>query len=220
MQVCSRLASALFMLCTPLFDTLSALALLIKIQWSVTGHSIFSAFCILLLSVPFYSAMSFRQDVWKRKTMRIFGYHIWARLRMFSFPVWLKLLKLYATIIKQVTAEWSDTDNRMTLCCISCDLLIHYLHLGCSTLCARHLCLVYLLVHVDGVRLRLWTAVNVGHVVHPLGDIWVRSHGGMMLTGKDQRTQRNMSQCHFVPTISHMYWPGCKPGTVRWEVGN
>jgi hypothetical protein len=49
-----------------------------------------------------------------------------------------------------------------------------------------------LVVHVDGVRLCLWTAVPNRAVVHPQGDwhVSVESHGGMIVTGENRRTRR------------------------------
>jgi hypothetical protein len=47
--------------------------------------------------------------------------------------------------------------------------------------------LSYVVIHVDRVKLRLWTAATNKHG-HPPGDtISMRSHGGMVLTGENRR---------------------------------
>jgi hypothetical protein len=51
---------------------------------------------------------------------------------------------------------------------------------------------VHVVVHVDGVRLCLWTAASNGSNVHPPGYIYMsmNSYGGMILTEKNRRTWR------------------------------
>jgi hypothetical protein len=44
-------------------------------------------------------------------------------------------------------------------------------------------------VHVDGVRLCLWTAVTNESTVHTPGDVNMENHFGMMLTGENRRTR-------------------------------
>jgi hypothetical protein len=39
----------------------------------------------------------------------------------------------------------------------------------------------------------------------------MKSHGGLILTGGNRRTQKSLSQYHFVHK-SHMDWPGTNPG--------
>jgi hypothetical protein len=60
-----------------------------------------------------------------------------------------------------------------------------------------------LVVHVNGVRLSLWTAASNGPIVHPQGRC-IESYDGMILTGENWRTRREpvpMSLC--LPQIPH-----------------
>jgi hypothetical protein len=41
-------------------------------------------------------------------------------------------------------------------------------------------------IHVDGMRLCLWTAVTNGIIVHPADYIWIRNSGGIILTSKTE----------------------------------
>jgi hypothetical protein len=70
------------------------------------------------------------------------------------------------------------------------------------------------------VRLRLWTAVTNGHIVHPQ---MLYGYGERRWNdidrGKPNNSEKNMSQCHFVHHKFHMDWPGREPETVRWEAG-
>jgi hypothetical protein len=37
--------------------------------------------------------------------------------------------------------------------------------------------------------------------------------------GKPKKSEKNLSQCHFIKHKSHMDWRGREPGNPRWEVG-
>lgn len=49
---------------------------------------------------------------------------------------------------------------------------------------------IRVVVHIEGVRLCFWTAVPNGSFVHLTDNVSIKSHGGMILTGKHLRTRR------------------------------
>jgi hypothetical protein len=48
-------------------------------------------------------------------------------------------------------------------------------------------------------------------------DMSMESHGGIILTGENWRTLKNLSLCHFVHHKSNTEWHGSEPGYPRWE---
>jgi hypothetical protein len=76
-------------------------------------------------------------------------------------------------------------------------------------------------VHIDGVRLCLWTVATDGPTVHPPGDIWAwRVMVEWYQWLKPKNLERSLSQYHFVHHNSHMDWPGLEPGLPWWEAGD
>jgi hypothetical protein len=68
-------------------------------------------------------------------------------------------------------------------------------------------------VHVDGVRLRLWTSTTNGTIVHPqviyeYGEPWWDDIDG----GKPKNSDKNLSQRHSVHHKSHIDQTRRKPG--------
>jgi hypothetical protein len=73
-------------------------------------------------------------------------------------------------------------------------------------------------VHFNGVRLRLWTVATNRPIVHP-PDVW--SPSGLILTEeKPNNSEKNLSHCHFVHYKSHMDSPGGDFGPPQWESGD
>jgi hypothetical protein len=65
------------------------------------------------------------------------------------------------------------------------------------------------IVHVDGVRICLWTAATE---FIPGWCVSMESQGGMMLTGENPRTpDTNLFHCSFVYHESQMDWLGLNP---------
>jgi hypothetical protein len=64
--------------------------------------------------------------------------------------------------------------------------------------------LVHDVVHVDGVRLCLWTATSNRPVVHPQV-MRVESHGRMILTGRNQRSRRETCPSATLPSINYTW---------------
>jgi hypothetical protein len=76
----------------------------------------------------------------------------------------------------------------------------------------RHECIL-LLVHVDGVRLCLWTAATNGPTVHPQDYIWVWSHGRMILTRETWRTWKEICPSAILSTTNPTWIDlGTNPG--------
>jgi hypothetical protein len=91
--------------------------------------------------------------------------------------------------------------------------------LSCDMNC--HIPCIVVVVLVDVVRLRLWTAATNRPVVHPPDNIWQWS-----LTvewhwqEKTENSGKNLPQCQFVNHKSHMNWPGREAGPPRKEAGD
>jgi hypothetical protein len=67
--------------------------------------------------------------------------------------------------------------------------------------------------HVDGVRLRLWSAATDGSIVYPLDYMNVENHGGMILTGKNPDSSiRALRQSYQQSSVSK------SGGTLAFEV--
>jgi hypothetical protein len=70
-------------------------------------------------------------------------------------------------------------------------------------------------VHVSGVRRRLWTSATNGPVVYPPV---IHEHGEPWWNWYWQRRpknlERNLSQCHSLQHKSHIDWLGHEPGSV------
>jgi hypothetical protein len=76
----------------------------------------------------------------------------------------------------------------------------------------------FIVVHVDGVRLCLWTAATNGPVIHLSDDIWVwRATVEWYWQGKPKNSERNLSQCHFVHHKFHMDWARREAGSSAWR---
>jgi hypothetical protein len=61
----------------------------------------------------------------------------------------------------------------------------------------------WLIDHVDGVRLRLWTAATNGPIVHPPGDIWAwENHGEMMMPAGENSWLVHQSPLAILPAES------------------
>jgi hypothetical protein len=60
--------------------------------------------------------------------------------------------------------------------------------------------LTVVVVHVDGVRLCLWTAATNGPIVHPPGNTYEygEPRWNDIDRGKPKNSEKNLSQCHFV----------------------
>jgi hypothetical protein len=69
------------------------------------------------------------------------------------------------------------------------------------------------IVHVDGMRLCLWTAANSGTFFHPQ---MIYENGDPRWNDIDRRRRRpwkNLTQCHFVHEKSYIGWAGREPGS-------
>jgi len=47
---------------------------------------------------------------------------------------------------------------------------------------------------------------------------WVWSIGRIMLTGKNQNTEKNLAQCHSVHHKSHTDWSTSEPRRLWWQL--
>jgi hypothetical protein len=76
---------------------------------------------------------------------------------------------------------------------------------------------LFVVLHVDGARLCLWTAATNGPIVHPPGDIYEYEEPWWNDTdrGKPKNSDRNLSQFHFVHYKSHMDWTERERGPPR-----
>jgi hypothetical protein len=72
-------------------------------------------------------------------------------------------------------------------------------------------------VHVNGVRLYLWTAATNGPIVH-FHIIWVwRVTVEWYWQVKANNSGKTLFQCH---SVHHTDWPGRKPGLPQWGPAN
>jgi hypothetical protein len=86
---------------------------------------------------------------------------------------------------------------------------------------ADNLVLTTVVVHVNGVRRCLWTAAINWHLVHHPGDIWIFSTLVNDIDSiKLKKSEKNLSQCHFVLHKSHADWHRHEPGCLRWGAIN
>jgi hypothetical protein len=76
-------------------------------------------------------------------------------------------------------------------------------------------------VHIERVRLCLWTAVTNGPIVNPLWYMSMDSNSGIILTGETEQLGENPCPSETSHTTNlHIDSPGREFGTSRWEVGD
>jgi hypothetical protein len=65
-----------------------------------------------------------------------------------------------------------------------------------------------------------WTTATNGSIVHPTGEMWVLSHGGMTVSGENWRNSEKNPECHSGHHESHMHGTRRESKPPRWKAGD